>query len=110
MEDAFHLPQVHPGEKALIMKLEPRFPGLARAIDLRRKLIWEEAVKLKNVKNLWVVCGFISVYEDDVVAECGKCGREVSVRGWLKREAEKHDIPIFCIECAVKMDPESRVI
>ena len=100
MEDTFHMPQVHPGEKALIQKLKPRFPGLAMAIDLRKKRIWEEAVKHKDEKNLWVVCGFISVYEDDVVDKCSKCGREVSVRGWLKREAEKHDIPIICIPCA----------
>ena len=88
----------------MIQKLEARFPELAKAIDSRRKRIWEEAVKLKNVKNLWVVCGFISIFDDDVVDKCGKCGREVSVRGWLKSEAEKHDIPIICIECSLKLD------
>ena len=80
-------------------------PELAKRIDERRKQMWKEALRRKE--DLWVVCGFLSIFEDDVVEKCSKCGRGVSVRGWLKKEAEKHSVPIICIKCATKMDPET---
>ena len=91
----------------MIEKHESVFPELAKQIDERRKETWREALAVRNKEDLWVVCGFTSIYEDDVVEKCSKCGRDVSVRGWLKKEAEKQSIPIICIKCATKMDPET---
>jgi len=93
----------------MIEKFEPTFPELAKQIDELRKEKWKEAVHVK--KRLLVVCGFMSLYEDDVVGKCSECGRDVSVRGWLKKEAEKHAVPIICIICAVeKMDSEATIL
>ena len=67
----------------MIVKLEPMFPELAKRIDELRKESWKEAVRRE--KNLLVVCGFVSLYEDDVIGKCSRCDREVSVRGWIKK-------------------------
>ena len=89
----------------MIEKHKPIFPELAKQIDEWRKEMWREALAVRNKADLWVVCGF--TYEDDVVEKCSKCDRDISIRAWLKKEAEKHSIPIICIKCATKMDPET---
>ena len=96
----------------VIEKLQPTFPELAKQIDKFRKETWREALAARNKADLRVVCGFISFYEDDVIGKCSKCDTEVSVRGWLKKEAEKHSIPIICIRCAPHKigDPEITIL
>ena len=80
-----------------------------RELDNWRKEEWRKAVQNGKIANLKVVCGFISLFEDDSLAKCSECGIEVSIRGWLKTEVDKHSVPILCINC-VDIDENSEVI
>jgi len=85
------------------MSDEPIVKIIKRIIDDQRKKTWMRAIQNKK-DDLKIVCGFISCFEDDDVANCSKCGREISIRRWLKKEAEKHSIPIICLDCCIDLD------
>jgi len=78
------------------------------------KRLIDEWGKAKLAKTLtegnipkFIVAASMDCFGDGVWVECSNnCGKMIVVRSWLMPIVEKHKIPVICLSCVHKIDPE----